>query len=98
MSEKEFTEKEIVEMVRSISQPIFNYAIKRFIKQVKEYEGMSLNTLITVFVGSMATSDANLFRWIRSFSIAETGKDVHMEKLKQFFNQELNVQLVQKLH
>lgn len=98
MSEKEFTEDEIIQIVRSISQPVFNYAIKRFVKQVKEQTGMSLNTMITVFLGSMATCDANLLRWVKSFGMAETGKDVQLEKLKEFFNKELNVQLVQKLH
>lgn len=98
MNEKEFTEEEIIMIVRSISQPIFNYAIKRFVNKIKEQNGMSLNTMVTVFLGSMATCDANLLRWVQSLGMAETGKDIYIEKLKEFFNKELIVQLEQKLH
>jgi len=98
MSEKEFTEQEMIETVRSISQPVFNYAIKRFVKQIKEHEGKSLNILITVFLASMASCDANLLRFIRNLGMSTTERNVDIEKLKAFFIKELNGQLVQKLH
>jgi len=98
MNEKDLTEQEMIQMVRSISQPIFNYAIKRFIKQIKEQPEISLNIIINLFVCSMATCDANLLRWIKSFTMAKTGKDINIDKLKDLFTKELNVQLVQKLH
>lgn len=98
MSEKKITQEQIVEIVKSISQPVFNYAIKRFVKQINMQEKMDINDIITIFLGSMATCDANLLRWIKAFGMSETKKNVNITTLKEFFMKEVNVQLEQKLH
>jgi hypothetical protein len=98
MSIKKLTDKELTELVRSISEPVFKFTIKRFMKQIKEAAGIDLNSAITAFIASMAATDANLLKFIKAFAMNETKENLDIEKLKQFFSRELNIQLEAKLH
>lgn len=98
MEDKKLSQEEIRELVESISRPVFNYAIKRFAKQIKSHDEMHINDLITVFLGSMATCDANLLRWVKTFGMNQTKQNVNMDLLKDFFMREVTQQLELKLH
>lgn len=92
----ELSEKEINEIIRTIAEPVFRYVMKRIQNKIlldKKRGTMSMNSFLSVFVASMASVDANLFRWAENFYHMKTNQPIDFDKLKITYFKNLNEQL-----
>lgn len=93
------SDKELTALVARISAPSFKYFMKRIAKFIKEnsHQKMTVNCIVNVCLLSIASSDANVFRWIQEFTRAHSGEEIPIETIKAAFTRNLYHQLDIKL-
>lgn len=81
---REITGEEAYELIKKIAGPTFKYMMKRVHNEIlsdKKYTNVSVNSLISVLMTTLATIDSNLLIWIATVYKNSAKRDVDMNQL-----------------